>query len=141
MEKMLAAVLTGVKKLELCKVDIPRPGPGEVVVQVRACGICQTDYKAYMGERMNWKPPMIIGHEMSGIVSAQGSGGPFREGDEVVVAPVASCGLCQQCRNGMQHYCPNRAVIGGDGADMVWDGGSPSMSRCLCRRSTPSPPG
>lgn len=121
---MKAAVLEGVGKLVLKEVSTPKPGFGEAVVQVRSCGICQTDYKAFTGERTNWNPPMIPGHEMSGVVAEVGQGiSYFKESDEVIVAPVAFCGLCDPCRSGMQHYCENGAVIGGDGFETVWDGG------------------
>ncbi len=121
---MKAAVLEGVGKFVLKEVPTPKAGFGEVVVRVRSCGICQTDYKAFTGERTNWNPPMIPGHEMSGVVAEVGQAvSHFKKGDEVVVAPVAFCGLCDPCRSGMQHYCENGAVIGGDGFETVWDGG------------------
>lgn len=125
MKKMLAAVLDGIGKLDLRLVDIPALSHGEALVEVKACGICQTDYKAYTGERMNWTPPAIMGHEISGIIrEINDRGNHFRAGDAVVVSPVVSCGFCEQCRIGMQHYCSHdRAVIGGDGADIFWNGG------------------
>ena len=120
---MLAAVLEGVRKLELR--DVPRPVPqrGQVLVQIKACGICQTDYSAYTGRRMNWRPPMIMGHEMAGVIAELG---PEVEGwsvgDEVVVSPVITCGKCRWCRLGMSNHCKNGIVLGGDGQEIVWDG-------------------
>ncbi|NCP29623.1 MAG: hypothetical protein AUJ96_07595 [Armatimonadetes bacterium CG2_30_66_41] len=120
---MLAAVLEGVRQQILKQVPLPQPGPTDVVMQVKACGICQTDYKAYTGDRMNWEPPMICGHEASGIVAAIGAGvAEFAEGDEVVMSPAVSCGLCEPCRLGRTHYCADGAVIGGDGFDTVLPG-------------------
>lgn len=121
---MLAAVLEGVKKMVLREIEKPKAGYGEVVVQVKACGICQTDYSAYTGRRRNWKPGIIIGHEMSGIVDEVGEGvNRFKEGDEVVISPAVYCGYCDYCKKGLQHYCPNGFSIGGEGFDNVWNGG------------------
>jgi hypothetical protein len=69
---MLAAVLRDVDKLELEDVERPAPGAGEVVVRVRSCGICQTDYKAIKGIRKNVTFPTIVGHEPAGIVADVG---------------------------------------------------------------------
>lgn len=120
---MLAAVLEGVKKLVVKEVPTPRPFAHWVLVRVKACGICLTDYKAYSGERTNVKFPAILGHEFSGVVEEIGEGvNFFTPGEEVVVSPVTSCGVCQDCRRGFPHYCRYGAVIGGDGMDTVLDG-------------------
>jgi len=121
---MLAAVLEDVRRMTLREVPDPVPGPGEVVVAMRACGICQTDFTAYTGRRMNWRKGMIVGHEMAGVVDALGPGvGDLRPGEPVAVCPAVSCGLCRWCRLGLQHYCPEGFAIGGEGFDRVWDGG------------------
>lgn len=121
---MLAAVLEGVKKMVLKEVEKPRAGPGEVVVRIKACGICQTDYCAYMGKRTNWKPGAIIGHEMSGIIDEVGEGvNRFKARDEVVISPAVCCGHCDYCKKGLEHYCPEGFSIGGEGFDNVWNGG------------------
>ncbi|MGQ9524459.1 MAG: zinc-dependent alcohol dehydrogenase [Armatimonadota bacterium] len=123
-DTMLAAVLEGVGKMPLREVPKPHAGPGEVVVRIAACGICQTDYCAYTGARTNFTPPVIVGHEMAGVVAEVGPGVTnVSEGDEVVISPAAFCGLCSWCRSGLQHYCPNGFVIGGEGFARVWNGG------------------
>ena len=71
---MLAAVLTDFNNLVLKEVPVPEPGMNEVVVRVKACGICATDYKAIKGIRTNVMFPFIPGHEASGLVSAVGPG-------------------------------------------------------------------
>ena len=112
---MLAAVLEGVNKMVLKDVAKPKPCYGEVIVQMKACGICQTDYSAYTGRRMNWTPGIIVGHEMAGVIDEIGEGVKrFKKGDAVVISPAVSCGACEYCKRGLQHYCPDGLVIGGD---------------------------
>jgi len=121
---MLAAVLEGVRKITLKDIPKPEPGYGEALVKVKACGICQTDFKAYTGERKNFTPPIIVGHEISGIIEKTGKGiKDFKEGEEVIISPAIYCGRCEYCKKGLEHYCKNGAVIGGDGFENVRDGG------------------
>jgi len=121
---MLAAVLEDIKKMKLKEVPKPKSDYGDAVIKVKACGICQTDFKAYTGERRNFTPPIIVGHEISGIVDEVGKGvKDFKEGDEVVVSPAIYCGRCDYCKSGLEHYCINGATIGGDGFEDVRDGG------------------
>jgi threonine dehydrogenase-like Zn-dependent dehydrogenase len=115
---MLAAVLRGFNQLDL--EDLPRPesGPGEVLVRIKACGFCATDYKAIKGIRRNVTFPLIPGHEPAGIIAAVG---PFvtnvKEGDEVLLQPSGYCGLCRNCRLGLTHSCERAYTTGGDGAE------------------------
>jgi threonine dehydrogenase-like Zn-dependent dehydrogenase len=121
---VLAAVLEAVGKMPLREVPKPEAGPGEVVVRVKACGICQTDYLAYTGGRTNWTPGLIVGHEISGVIDQVGPGvASCAEGDEVVASPAGFCGLCRWCRTGLQHYCSDGFVIGGEGFERVLNGG------------------
>ena len=121
---MQAAVLKDFGRLVLEDVPDPRPGPREVVVRVKSCGICATDYKAVRGIRRNVKFPFIAGHEVSGVVAEAGHGVlQFKEGDEVIVQPSGYCGLCEWCRQGLTHYCEAAFTTGGDGPDDVWPGG------------------
>jgi L-iditol 2-dehydrogenase len=99
------------------------PGVGEVVVRIRSCGFCATDYKAIKGIRRNVNFPFIPGHEPAGAVAAIGLGVQhFREGDEVICQPSGSCGFCQDCRAGTPHYCQRAFTTGGDGPDDVRPG-------------------
>ena len=124
MTTMLAAVLHDFNKLEL--EDVPRPVPaaaGTVVVRIKSCGICQTDYKAIKGIRRNVTFPLIPGHEPSGIVADVGPGVThFKPGDEVIVQPSGFCGFCPHCRVGNTHYCEHAFTTGGDGPEDVWAG-------------------
>ena len=120
---MLAAVLHDFNDLRLEDVPLPEAKGEQVLVRVKACGICATDYKAIKGIRRNVELPAILGHEPSGIVAALGPGAThFREGDEVICSPSRYCGYCQQCRVGNVHYCEHAMTTGGDGAPEVWPG-------------------
>jgi len=120
---MLAAVLKAFGRMVVEDVPTPQPGMGEVLVKVEACGICQTDYKAFLGKRDNVTFPKILGHEPAGIVAKVGAGvSSFKEGDEVIVQPAGFCGMCPFCRSGMEHCCESRFTLGGDGAEDIRNG-------------------
>lgn len=120
---MLAAVLKDFDDLVLEDVPVPEPGPGEVVVRIRSCGFCATDYKAIRGIRRNVRFPAILGHEPAGVVHAIGDAVEhFREDDEVICQPSGYCGLCRHCRAGDTHYCEHAFTTGGDGPEDVWPG-------------------
>jgi L-iditol 2-dehydrogenase len=109
--------------LTLDDVPVPEPGIGEVVVRIKSCGVCATDYKAIKGIRRNVTFPFVPGHEPSGIVARVGPGVVhFREGDEVICQPSGYCGYCQHCRVGNTHYCEHAFTTGGDGPENVWPG-------------------
>lgn len=91
---MLAAVLKDFDRLVLEDVPTPEPGMQEVVVRVKACGFCATDYKAIKGIRRNVTFPFIAGHEPAGIVAKVGVGvSNVKEGDDVVILGVGGIGL------------------------------------------------
>ncbi|NQT19854.1 MAG: alcohol dehydrogenase catalytic domain-containing protein [Planctomycetes bacterium] len=121
---MLAAVLHDYGKLALESVPLPKPqGLGEVVVRIKSCGFCATDYKAIKGVRRNVTFPLIPGHEPSGVVAEIGPGvSHFKVDDEVVVSPSGYCGYCEHCRVGNTHYCESAFTTGGDGVEDVWPG-------------------
>ncbi len=124
MNTMLAAVLHDFNDLRV--EEVPRPQAvdfGQVVVRVKSCGICATDYKAIKGIRRNVKFPCIVGHEPSGVVAEVGPGVEhFRIGDEVIVMPSGFCGFCYNCRMGHTHYCEHSYTTGGDGPEDVRPG-------------------
>lgn len=124
MSTMLAAVLHEFDDLRLEQTEKPEAADfGEVVVRVKSCGICATDYKAIKGIRRNVEFPAIVGHEISGVIDEVGPGVDyFADGDEVIVQPTGYCGFCRHCRTGRRHYCENSYVIGGDGPEDVRPG-------------------
>ncbi|MDP9382382.1 MAG: zinc-dependent alcohol dehydrogenase family protein [Chloroflexota bacterium] len=94
--------------------DVPRPtpGPGEVVVQVAACGICGTDKHIYAGSFLSHYP-LTPGHEFAGVVSDIGPGvHEVREGDRVAVDPSLFCGECYYCRKLQGNHCVRWGAIG-----------------------------
>lgn len=120
---MLAAVLHDFEKLTLDEVPTPQPGAGQVLVKIKSCGFCATDFKAIQGKRRNVKFPLIPGHEPAGVVAAVGAHVKgFAEGDEVIVQPSGFCGACTNCRLGLTHYCENSYTTGGDGPEDVRPG-------------------
>ena len=120
---MIAAVLTEVNKLVLENVPKPDPEPRQIVVKVKATGICATDHKAVRGKRKVIFP-RILGHEISGVIDSTGSAVThWKEGDEVILSPRGYCGLCKWCRLNLFHYCENTFSTGGDGGTTFLPGG------------------
>jgi len=115
-EKMTAAVLHGPKELKIEEIECPRPGPGEVLVEVAANGLCHTDvtyYAAQIPEKMRIYP-LVLGHEAAGRVVALGEGAAgLAEGDSVLLPPVYGCGECDQCRAGLDNLCRRSNMLGG----------------------------
>jgi propanol-preferring alcohol dehydrogenase len=85
----------------------PQPGPGEILVEVGACGVCRTDLHVVDGELSGPKLPLVPGHEIVGRVGAMGEGvAGFRSGERVGVPWLgATCGVCRYCRAGAENLC------------------------------------
>ena len=113
---MQAIVFHGKHQLALEDVPEPKLAPGEVLVQVAACGICGSDLHGYEGHspRRDRSVPLIMGHEFTGRVAALGSEvtGDLAVGERVVVHPQISCGRCRACRAGLTNICPNMSILG-----------------------------
>jgi alcohol dehydrogenase, propanol-preferring len=93
--------------LELDEVAVPKPGPGEVLLKVSACGVCRTDLHIADGELEGGRLPIVPGHEIVGTVTARGPGAErFSEGERVGVPWLGgSCGTCEHCRAGRENLC------------------------------------
>ncbi|MEM2084177.1 MAG: alcohol dehydrogenase catalytic domain-containing protein [Nitrososphaerota archaeon] len=98
------AKLVAPKKFIIEEVDIPKPALNEVLIKVKACGICGTDLHAYYGEHPFISYPIVPGHEFSGIVE--------KTGEHVVVEPLLTCGKCYNCKIGRYNICNDLKVIG-----------------------------
>jgi len=97
--KALVKTQKGAGFLEIRDVPEPSPGPGEVLIEVQACGICGTDVHVWHDEFPYW-PPVILGHEFSGrIIEVGPETGLFRTGERVVGEPhTRACGHCYLCQ-------------------------------------------
>jgi L-iditol 2-dehydrogenase len=111
------AVLIEPGRIELREYTPPRPGPGEVLLEVKCALSCGTDLKAYRRGHPMWRLPAPFGHEFSGVVAEIGDGVEnFRVGDALMAAPTAPCGSCFFCQRGEQNLCPqamDQMVMGG----------------------------
>jgi propanol-preferring alcohol dehydrogenase len=100
--------------LVLHDLPVPEPGPGEVLVEVRVCGICRTDLHVIEGELERPKLPLIPGHQAVGIVSRVGPGVTTRRaGERVGIAWLqGTCGHCQHCRSSRENLCLDARFTG-----------------------------
>lgn len=117
----MSAVLRGMAMVEvgapprLVERPLPTPGPGEVLVEVAGCGLCHTDLGfLYEGVRTRHPLPLILGHEISGVVVAAGGGAESWQGRAVVVPAVIPCGECEDCRAGAPMICRRQVMPGND---------------------------
>jgi len=111
---MRAAVFHGERKpLSLEDLDVPTLGAGEALVRTAACGVCATDLHYLHGIPTFKKPPIVLGHEISGIVAEVAPGvAPWTSGDRVLVPPVLSCGTCVRCSEGRDNICERMRMVG-----------------------------
>jgi alcohol dehydrogenase len=93
------------RPLAIEQFELDDPGPGEVLVQVRAAGLCHSDLSVIDGNRP--RPlPMVLGHEMAGVVEQVGTAvDDLQRGDHVVASFVPSCGECGPCAAGRPALC------------------------------------
>jgi 2-desacetyl-2-hydroxyethyl bacteriochlorophyllide A dehydrogenase len=109
---MKSVVIERPNEIVVVERDVPEPGPGEVLIQVRASGICGTDLHIFRGDYMG-SYPVIPGHEFSGVVAAVGGlVTRFQAGDRVAVEPNIACDNCVNCLNNRQNFCLNWQAIG-----------------------------
>lgn len=110
---MMAAVYKGSRTIEVERVEVPRMGPADVLLEVSHCGICGSDLHTLMED---WgTPDSIAGHEYSGVVVAVGSdAGDWSVGDRAVGGPGPGCGHCPSCLAGATNLCTSKAKSGID---------------------------
>ncbi|MEM6470359.1 MAG: galactitol-1-phosphate 5-dehydrogenase [Planctomycetota bacterium] len=110
---MKAMLLTEYKNLKVTEVDDPEVRADDVLVKVRACGICGSDIHGYDGSSGRRIPPLVMGHEAAGEVVRVGeSVTEFSVGDRVTFDSTVSCSDCFFCCRGMRNLCDNRMVLG-----------------------------
>ena len=118
---MNALVIHGKQDYRYEQIPMPVPGPGEILLQVKGCGVCAGDMKIYSGKSDIWddpetsilQPPCSPGHEFCGVVCALGEGvTEYQIGDFLVTEQLVPCGKCVDCRRGMHWLCPELQVFG-----------------------------
>ncbi|CAB4667764.1 MAG: alcohol dehydrogenase catalytic domain-containing protein [Actinobacteria bacterium] len=108
---MKAVLLSAVDKLAVTEVEKPKPGIGQSLIKILACGICGTDRHIYKGEYPSTKP-VILGHEFGGVVEETGPGSKFKVGQVVSIDPNIVCAKCPDCLVGRTAFCPDLTALG-----------------------------
>ena len=135
---MRAAVLLGPEQVAIRDVPLPRPGPGELLLEIRAALTCGTDLKVFRrgGHPRMLKVPALFGHEMAGTVAQLGAGvRAFQPGDAVVVTNSASCGECEACLSRRENLCLKLEYLNGAFAEYLL-----VPARFVARSTLPVPP-
>jgi len=104
---MKALVYTGIQKLVYREEKNPKEKEGESIVKVQSSGICGSDMHAYHGKDERRKPPLILGHEVSGQIQ-----NGKNKNKSVVLNPLISCSDCNYCQDGNEHLCLQRSMVG-----------------------------
>ena len=118
------------QRLRLAELPRPEPGPGEILLKVRACGVCRTDLHVMDGDLKEPKLPLILGHEIVGTVTAKGDRvDGFAQGQRVGVPWLGrTCGHCGYCASGRENLCDAAAFTG-----YTLDGGYAEYARADAR--------
>ncbi len=124
-ETMTVVRTHGPRDYRVEEIPVPSPGPGEVLIEVDACGICASDMKCWLGGELFWgsdgksgycEPPAVAGHEFAGHVVALGEGAAERHGvqlgDRVIAEQIIPCGECRFCQNGQYWMCQVHPIFG-----------------------------
>lgn len=138
-ETMQAMVLTEPGQALVARsLSLPVPGPGELLIEVRACGVCRTDLHVVDGELTQPRLPLVPGHEIVGVVAGLGAAaGGWRIGDRVGVPWLArSCGVCRYCRRDQENLCESAHYTG-----YTRDGGYAEYATADARFCLPLPLG
>lgn len=112
---MKSAVFYGKHDLRVESSPVPEPGDHDVLIKVKACGVCGTDVHIYDGDRgaADVTPPVILGHEFSGIIVETGKKvTSYKRGDRVCIDPNCYCGNCGFCHAGLNQFCINMIGYG-----------------------------
>lgn len=109
-------MLTDVHHIEEQELPLPQTGPHDVLIRTAVAGICGSDLHVFRGHHPFRKPPVVLGHEISGVVEAVGPAvTQFSPGDRVTVEPQITCGKCYYCKKGLTNLCTEKQVPGTGG--------------------------
>ncbi len=110
---MKALILTEPGHLAYDDVSTAEPSDHEVLIEVRACGICGSDIHGMEGSTGRRRPPLVMGHEAAGVIAKLGAGvSGWTEGERVTFDSTVSCGRCHFCRQGQLNLCDDRRLLG-----------------------------
>ncbi|MHA1679823.1 MAG: zinc-dependent alcohol dehydrogenase family protein [Promethearchaeota archaeon] len=110
---MKAIIIKDRHELELADIDIPKVREDELLVRVKASGVCGTDVHVYEGEVAIAKLPVVPGHEFSGVIEEVGKKiVDIPTGTRVAIEPNLFCGYCHFCRQAKKHFCENWQAVG-----------------------------
>lgn len=109
---MKALYYLGEKTMEVRDIPLPPLKPGQYLIRTRSNGICGSDFEGYLGKTGRRLPPMIMGHEVAGIIEEAPANGKLRKGERVVIFPKPFCGECDYCRKGLVNVCPAGICMG-----------------------------
>ena len=109
---MKAVVFTADNVMQHTEVPNPVAQPGELLVKIKAVGICGSDVEGYLGKTGRRIPPMIMGHELAGEVAEAPDDSSFSVGQRITVHPKFFCGQCEFCRAGQTNVCPHARFLG-----------------------------
>ncbi len=110
---MLQATMIQPGKIVFSQVPKPQVKPGEVLIEVKACGVCGSDVHVWRGKHPFTSYPIIQGHEFAGLIASVGKGVVgLSPGRKVTVEPSLVCGKCYPCRHGKYNICDNLKVMG-----------------------------
>jgi threonine dehydrogenase-like Zn-dependent dehydrogenase len=108
-----ALVWHGPNAMSVDEIPEPRPKAGEAMVRSEAAGICGSEIEGYLGMMSNRVPPLVMGHEFAGTVTAVGEGVDSAwVGKRAAVNPIVGCGRCGYCARGDRNLCPERYLVG-----------------------------
>ena len=128
---MKALELIGPSKFEVVEKAIPSPAANEVVIRVKACGICGSDIHGMDGSSGRRIPPIVMGHEASGVIESVGADvSSLSVGDRVTFDSTVFCNQCDYCKQGRVNLCNQRQVIGVSCSEFHRDGAFAEMVVC-----------
>lgn len=112
---MKALVYVAPRRVELRELPTPRVKSNDVLIRIRAVGVCGSDLDGFLGRSKKRVPPLVLGHEFSGEIVQVGPDVPgLRIGEAVAVYPLVTCGHCEYCKTNRHQICPTRRVYGLD---------------------------
>lgn len=111
--KLKALVWTGPRQMQIREQDMPVLGSKELLIKVSKVGICGSELSGYVGENSLRIPPLIMGHEFSGVIADRSNDvDDWEIGELITVNPLLSCRKCKYCLQGMRQLCRSRKIIG-----------------------------